>query len=64
MIQTTRVNSAGQPVGPEVPGWSTRPLPLRTPMTGRHVRVEPVSPGHARGLQRAYQVAPDARDLT
>jgi RimJ/RimL family protein N-acetyltransferase len=30
------------PVGPAVPGWTTRPLPPRTPMTGHWCRVEPL----------------------
>jgi RimJ/RimL family protein N-acetyltransferase len=60
-----RRNSAGQPIGPPVPGWSARPRPPRTAMTGRHVSVEPISPErHARSLFEAYMEAPDDRDWT
>ncbi|MDJ1159367.1 GNAT family protein [Chelatococcus sp. SYSU_G07232] len=37
-----RTNAGGQPIGAPVPGWSPRPLPPRTPMVGRHCRVEPL----------------------
>lgn len=41
------INSLEQPVGEQpvgfpVPGWTPRPLPLRTPMVGRYCRVEPL----------------------
>jgi RimJ/RimL family protein N-acetyltransferase len=59
------MNSAGQPIGPAVPGWTARPRPPRTPMTGRYVNVEPLSlEHHAGALYRAYSEAPDARDWT
>jgi RimJ/RimL family protein N-acetyltransferase len=62
---TARVNGFGQPIGAAVPDWTARLPPPRTPMTGRHVIVEPVSPGkHAHGLYRAYREAPDGRDWT
>jgi len=58
-------NSAGQPIGPAVPGWTARPRPPRTPMAGRYVSVEPLSlQKHAGSLFRAYQEAPDARHWT
>lgn len=31
------------PIGPPVPGWSTRPWPPRAPLEGRYCRLEPVS---------------------
>ena len=33
-------NRLGQPIGPTVPGWCKRPVPTRTPMTGRFCRLE------------------------
>ena len=60
-----RVNSAGQPIGPPVPGWVQRPRPTRTPMAGRFAIVAPVSvEEHASGLFAAYMQAPDDRDWT
>ncbi|MBX6321643.1 MAG: GNAT family N-acetyltransferase [Rhodospirillaceae bacterium] len=47
-------NALGQPVGFPVPGWSPRPRPPRTAMTGRLVRVEPLDPErHAADLHAA-----------
>ncbi|HEX3953686.1 MAG TPA: GNAT family protein [Stellaceae bacterium] len=37
-------NHLGQGVGVPVPGWSPRPLPPRTAMTGRFCSVEPLDP--------------------
>jgi RimJ/RimL family protein N-acetyltransferase len=37
-----RTNEFNQPIGPALPGWTARPLPPRTPMTGRFVRLEPL----------------------
>jgi RimJ/RimL family protein N-acetyltransferase len=60
-----RVNSYGQPIGPAVPDWQPRPWPPRTPMTGRHCRIEPVDPDRdAADLFEAYAAAPDDRDWT
>lgn len=50
---TTRTNALGQPVGAEVPGWSPRAAPPRTPMTGRLCRLEPLSVAHAAALHEA-----------
>ena len=60
-----RINEFGQPIGPPVSGWHSRPLPPRTPMVGRHVSVVPIElDRHAADLFRAYMRAPDARDWT
>lgn len=49
------VNEFGQPVGAGVPEWAARPLPPRTPMTGRFCTVEPLDPDrHAAQLFTAY----------
>ena len=48
-------NHLGQPVGAPLPGWSPRPLPPRTVMTGRLCTVEPLDPErHAAQLFAAY----------
>ena len=41
---TTHRNALGQPVGAPLPGWSPRPLPPRTAMTGRFCTVLPLDP--------------------
>lgn len=46
----TRHDAHGQPIGVELPGWSVRPLPARTTVVGRYVRLEPVSPDHVPDL--------------
>ncbi len=51
---TEHKNALGQPIGFPVPGWSARPRPPRTPMTGRHARLEPLDPDrHAADLHAA-----------
>jgi RimJ/RimL family protein N-acetyltransferase len=48
-------NELGQPVGQPVPGWSPRPAPPRTAMTGRFCTVIPLDPErHAGQLFAAY----------
>jgi len=50
-----RTNPLGQPIGEPVPGWSPRPRPPRTPLEGRHCRLEPLDAGrHAAALHAAY----------
>jgi RimJ/RimL family protein N-acetyltransferase len=50
-----RRNHLGQPVGAPVAGWSPRPPPPRTAMTGRFCTVEPLDPPrHAAQLFAAY----------
>lgn len=51
---TDHKNALGQPIGFPVPGWSARPRPPRTPMIGRHARLEPLDPErHAAELHAA-----------
>jgi RimJ/RimL family protein N-acetyltransferase len=46
-----RLNEFGQPIGPDLPGWSSPPFPPREVLTGRYARVEPYDPvRHARDL--------------
>jgi RimJ/RimL family protein N-acetyltransferase len=39
---TANATDSVRPIGPPVPGWTTRPRPPRTPMVGRYCRVEPL----------------------
>ncbi len=58
-------NEYQQPIGPPVAHWTPRPLPPRTPMTGRYCRVEPVDvERHAADLYQAYSEATDGKDWT
>ena len=60
-----RVNEYGQPIGPDVVGWTPRPLPPRTPMVGRYTRIEPLDVArHAADLFAAFDSAADGRDWT
>ncbi|MEO8204424.1 MAG: GNAT family protein [Betaproteobacteria bacterium] len=62
---TARSNQFGQPIGPEVEGWTARERPTREPMQGRYCRLEGVDPArHAADLFAAYMAAPDGRDWT
>ena len=47
-------NPDPRPVGAPLPGWTARPRPPRTPMTGRYCRLEPLDARrHARDLHEA-----------
>jgi RimJ/RimL family protein N-acetyltransferase len=60
-----RLNDYGQPIGLEVAGWSPRPRPSRSVVTGQYCRLEPVDPlRHGTDLYAAYMEAPDGRDWT
>jgi RimJ/RimL family protein N-acetyltransferase len=55
----------GQPIGYPLPGWLARPRPPRTPLEGRHCRLEPLDPDrHAAELHEGNCQARDARDWT
>jgi RimJ/RimL family protein N-acetyltransferase len=59
------INHLGQPIGFPVPDWSPRERPPRTPMVGRHCRVEPLDPDrHARDLYAAHSEDPESRNWT
>ncbi|MBK5297562.1 MAG: GNAT family N-acetyltransferase [Vicinamibacteria bacterium] len=58
-------NEFGQPIGDPVGGWTARPRPPRTPMTGRYCRVEPLNlDRHGTQLHAANSEAPDNRRWT
>ncbi|QEE38061.1 MULTISPECIES: GNAT family protein [unclassified Methylobacterium] len=60
-----RLNAFDQPIGPDLPDWTPRPRPPRTPMEGRTCRVVPLdAEAHAAGLFAAYSAAPDVRGWT
>ncbi len=60
-----RINEYGQPIGPEVPAWTERARPSRTPMQGRYCRLEAIDvERQAAQLFTAYMDAPDGRDWT
>jgi RimJ/RimL family protein N-acetyltransferase len=60
-----RTNEYGQPIGPDVVGWTPRPQPPRTPMIGRYTRIETLDVDlHAADLYSEYSKAPDGRDWT
>ncbi|RPI15988.1 MAG: N-acetyltransferase [Lysobacterales bacterium] len=40
---SSRIVESRLPVGPPVPDWQPRPRPSRSPLQGRHCRVEPLS---------------------
>lgn len=61
----TPVNPLGQPVGFPLPDWTPRPLPPRTPMTGRFCRVEPLDTDrHAAQLFDACALDAEGRNWT
>jgi RimJ/RimL family protein N-acetyltransferase len=60
-----RHNHLGQPVGFRVPGWTSRPMPPRTPMIGRFARVEPLDANrHASELFEANSEDREGRNWT
>ncbi|OAK64440.1 acetyltransferase [Variovorax paradoxus] len=60
-----RHNDFGQSIGPELPGWTPRPLPPRRALEGRFCTLEPLDAArHADDLHAAYALAPDGRDWT
>jgi RimJ/RimL family protein N-acetyltransferase len=58
-------NSLGQPIGFPVAGWTARPWPQRTVMTGRFCRLEPFDPArHVEELFAALQRDREGRNWT
>lgn len=47
-------NDRGQPIGPPLGGWLSRPRPARSPLEGRFCRLEPLDPEcHGEALYEA-----------
>jgi RimJ/RimL family protein N-acetyltransferase len=62
---THRINEFGQPIGPELAGWTPPSMPGSEPFEGRFVRLESMSADrHAEALWRANAQAPDERSWT
>ena len=60
-----RQDNFGQPIGFALPDWTARALPPRTPMVGRHCRIEPINLArHAAELYDAYQQDREGRNWT
>jgi RimJ/RimL family protein N-acetyltransferase len=58
-------NALGQEIGHLVPGWTQRPLPPRTAMTGRTCRIEPLDPArHGDQLAAANAADGEGRNWT
>lgn len=57
-------NALGQPIGAPVPAWTPPPAPPRTPMIGRHCRIEPISERFAADLHAANLLDADSRNWT
>lgn len=61
----TILNHFGQPVGDEVSGWQTRPLPERHILEGIYCNLEPLSVSkHSESLFNAWHSIDDDRDWT
>jgi RimJ/RimL family protein N-acetyltransferase len=56
----TRRNQFGQPIGADLPEWRPAAAPPRTPMAGRHCRLEPLADNHAAALFDAFAAADDS----
>ena len=62
MARGMSVTSDDPPIGPPVPGWSTRQLPPLVAMSGRFCRVEPIdSTRHGAALCAAYATDREGR---
>ena len=60
-----RFNDLGQPVGEEVRGWTSRPLPAPGALVGRTCRLERLDPDrHAEDLFAANARDADGRNMT
>lgn len=60
----TELDGNGDPVGPVVEGWTSRPRPSRIVLAGRTVRLEPLSTGHVPDLFAAYSADESGRMWT
>jgi RimJ/RimL family protein N-acetyltransferase len=60
-----KLNKYHQPVGEDLPDWTARARPSRTPMQGRYCRLEPLQASrHAADLFEAFSQAPNGSDWT
>lgn len=64
-MSSPRCNAFGQPVGPDLPGWTSPPAPPRSALEGRLCRLEPLDPQrHGDDLYGAQADDRDGRDWT
>ncbi|HPE61805.1 MAG TPA: GNAT family protein [Thiolinea sp.] len=62
---TSQTSISGQPVSFPVPDWQPRPLPPKTGLEGRYVRLEPLDvTHHADALFQSFGRDTDARNWT
>lgn len=60
----TRLNELGQPIGFPLPGWTTRPRPPKTPVSGRFAAIEVLSDSHAADIHAANLIDAEGRNWT
>ncbi|MCI4661529.1 MAG: GNAT family N-acetyltransferase [Neomegalonema sp.] len=61
MPEAQRLNAFGQPIGPDLIGWSSARAPLRAALEGRFARLEPLSPAsHGAALWQGFEEAPQS----
>lgn len=61
----TRYNELGQPIGPDLPGWTSAQRPPRSSLNGRLVRLEPLDAArHGASLFAAYSEDAEGRNWT
>ncbi|MFN8098917.1 MAG: GNAT family protein [Dermatophilaceae bacterium] len=58
------MNEFGQPIGDPLPAWSPRPAIAAVVLTGAHVRLEPLTPGHVDVLHAPMVTESDPRIWT
>lgn len=64
-IRSVQTNALDQQIGWEVPGWTARPKPPRTPIQGRFCRLEMLDPQrHAADLFAANRLDKEGRNWT
>lgn len=56
----SRVNSFGQPIGPDLAGWLPPLFPEPVTIRGRHATLVPLASDHAAALFTAFSAAPDS----
>src|SRR5262245_58872322 len=63
-MSSARMNTLGQMVGFDLPGWTPPPFPPHTSLSGRLCQLEPLVPAHAPALWEAVSLDTDGRNWT